>query len=149
MGTKSDVPAKQAFINKLLAEGFDTAEVKAKPSDIVATKNGETWYYEIKLTSRTDTYFGAATLTERDQAFKTPDRYRFVIAIRHEDGNFEFREFTPIEFMQYSTIPPFKVYFNICLDGTKEPRAKRTAISLTENNFRQMNELFSKLKEDR
>ena len=149
MGTKSDVPAKQAFIRELINEGFETAEIKAKPSDIVATKNGETWYYEIKLTDLTDTYFGAATLTEWEQAFNTPDRYRFVVAIRHTDGTFEFREFTPQEFMQYSTIPPFKVYFNIRLDDKKAHGTTRTAVPLTEDNFQQMNELFNKMRNSR
>jgi len=55
MAFKSDVNAKQAFIQKLLSEGFDSAEVKAKPSDVVARKGGETWYYEIKLTDHQDT----------------------------------------------------------------------------------------------
>ena len=64
MASKSDTLAKQTYINELLSQGFDTAVVKAEPADIVATKNGETWYFEIKMTSRTDTYFGAATLTE-------------------------------------------------------------------------------------
>ena len=95
MAYKSDVEVKQKFIEKLLNEGFDTAEVKAKPADIVAQKGGVTWYYEIKLTDHTDQCFGAATLTEWEQALKTPEHYRFVIAIRHQDGEYEFREFTP------------------------------------------------------
>ena len=112
MAFKSDVTAKQEFINKLLREGYDSAEVKARPADIVAQKDGETWYFEIKLTDHSDKCFGAATLTEWEQAMKTPEHYRFVIAIRHEDGTFEFRQYTPEEFMRFSTIPPFKVYFN-------------------------------------
>jgi hypothetical protein len=77
MAFKSDVEVKQKFIEKLLKEGFDTAEVKAKPADIMAQKNGVTWYYEIKLTDHDDTCFGAATLTEWEQALKTPyDRYQ-------------------------------------------------------------------------
>jgi hypothetical protein len=146
MAFKSDVQAKKEFVKKLLADGFDSAEVKAKPSDIVATKDGETWYYEIKLTDRTDDYFGAATLTEWEQALKTPDYFRFVIAIRHSD-EFEFREFTPDEFMQYSTIPPFKIYFNVNLDGKEKRKTEkpRKAISLTEDKLKDMLELFEKM----
>lgn len=149
MAYKNDGPAKQAFITKLLSEGFETAEVKAKPSDIVAQKNGETWYYEMKLTDKQDSCFGAATLTEWEQAFKTPERYRFVVAIRHTDGTFDFREFTPAEFMQYSTIPPFKVYFNINLDGKQQRKRRQhqSAISLTEQNFKLMLQLFNQMKE--
>ena len=47
MAYKLDTPAKQAFMEKLLAEGYDTAEVKARPADIIATRGGVTWYYEI------------------------------------------------------------------------------------------------------
>lgn len=43
MAYKSDVEVKQKFIEKLLNEGFDTAEVKAKPADVVAQKGGVTW----------------------------------------------------------------------------------------------------------
>lgn len=148
MAFKSDVIAKQAFIQKLLSEGFDSAEVKAKPSDIVARKGGETWYFEIKLTDHQDTCFGAATLTEWEQAFKTPDHFRFVIAIRHVDGTFEFREYTPAEFMQFSTIPPFKVYFNISLDGKKRRKhsKRQSAIPLTEHTFTQMLYLFQQMR---
>ena len=113
MANKSDVDAKQAFIVKLLEEGFDNAEVKAEPSDIVATKDGDTWYFEIKMTNQTEKYFGAATLTEWEQAFKTPDRYYFVVAKKLSEGVFDFIKYTPQEFMEFSTIPPFKIFFNI------------------------------------
>jgi len=151
MAYKLDIPAKLAFIEKLLAEGYDTAEIKARPADIIATRGGVTWYYEIKLTDHEDRCFGAATLTEWEQAFKTPETYRFVIAIRKPDQSFEFRIFTPAEFMQFSTIPPFKVYFNIDLDGrhTRKKGGKQSAISLTEANFQKMNALFKRMKEER
>ena len=91
---KSDVLAKQAFIKELETRGFQ-ARVTGAPADITATRDGETWYFEIKMTSRTDTYFGAATLTEWEQAFKTPDRYFFVVAIKKDDDTFEFKKYTP------------------------------------------------------
>ena len=58
---KSDVKAKTAFVEHLKERGFD-AKVVSKPADILATKDGQTWYFEIKMTKRTDVYFGAATL---------------------------------------------------------------------------------------
>lgn len=149
MASKSDTLAKEAYIEELLSQGFDTAVVKAEPADIVATKNGETWYFEIKMTSRTDTYFGAATLTEWEQAFKTPDRFFFVVAIKKSDDKFEFRKFTPLEFMKSSTIPPFKVYFNLDLKGDKKKTQrnnKKPAIALSEDNFNQMNALFKQMR---
>ena len=151
MAFKSDVTAKQAFIDKLLAEGYDSAVVTAKPSDIVAEKDGEKWYFEIKLTDHTDKCFGAATLTEWEKALESPDHYRFVIAIRHQDGSFEFREYTPTEFMRHSDIPPFKVYFNIPLDGRKPRRrsmSKSPAIRLTESRLKRMLQLYKEMKSE-
>ena len=150
MATKSDIEAKNAYIEKLRKNGFENPVVKAEPADIEATKNGETWYFKIKMTSRTDTYFGAATLTEWEQAFKTPNRYLFVVAIKKDDGTFEFREYSPLEFMKSSTIPPFKVYFNLDLKGNKKAKRskKRPANALTKENFSKMNDLFKSLREE-
>lgn len=147
MPKRTDVLAKQAFLEKLRSEGY-TAEIKAQPSDIIAEKDGETWYFEIKMTEKTDSCFGAATLTEWEQAFKTPDRYRFVIAIKGENDTFTFREFTPAEFMQYSTIPPFKVYFNLNLLGdTRRKRRKNNgAVIFSEERFKEMLALYKKFK---
>ena len=147
MPKRTDVTAKQAFLEKLISEGYH-AEIKAQPSDIIAEKDGETWYFEIKMTEKTDSCFGAATLTEWEQAFKTPDRYRFVIAIKGENDTFAFREFTPAEFMQYSTIPPFKVYFNLNLQGatSRKRRKYNGAVSFSEERFKNMLELYKKFK---
>lgn len=149
MAFKSDVDAKQTFCKELVEKrGFQSAAPKGQPADIVAVKNGETWYYEIKLTDHADKCFGAATLTEWEQAFKTPERFRFVIAIR-QDGEYEFREYTPEEFLEFSSIPPFKIYFNIYLDGKprRKSNTKRSAIKFSKANFKDMISLFSKLKE--
>lgn len=147
MPKRSDVPAKQAFIEKLISEGYH-AEIKAQPSDIIAEKDGETWYYEIKMTEKSDTCFGAATLTEWEQAFKTPDRYRFVIAIKGENESFTFREYTPKELLKYSTIPPFKVYFNLDLKGesNRKRRKKNGAVSFSQEYFEKMLKLYKEMK---
>ena len=90
------------------------------------------------MTRRTDTYFGAATATEWAQAFQDPDHYRFVIAQTDENENeFKFLEFTPKEFMKASTIPPFKVYFNIDLQTKKpiERNHKDGTVVLTKEAF--------------
>lgn len=147
MPKRTDVPAKRAFLEKLKAEGYE-AEITSAPSDIIAEKDGETWYYEIKMTEKSDSCFGAATLTEWEQAFKTPDRYRFVIAIKGENDTFTFREYTPTEFLKYSTIPPFKVYFNINLQGEskRKHRKKNGAVSFSEELFEKMLKLYKEMK---
>ena len=151
MAYKNDDPAKQAFIKKLTEEmGYEKAEVKAQPADIIAEKDGVTWYYEIKLTDDAVRCFGAATQTEWRQALLTPETYRFVIAIRKPGQTFDFRIFTPAEFMEYSTVPPFKVYFNISLDESKpKKRSKnRTAIKLTPEIFNRIDQVFQEIKND-
>ena len=71
---KSDVEAKQAFVQELIARGFESVKVTKLPADITATRNGQTYYYEIKYTTRTKLYFGAATLTEWEAALQYEDR---------------------------------------------------------------------------
>jgi hypothetical protein len=146
---KSDVKAKRAFCNELLNRGFDTAEVVSTPADIRATKNGETWYFEIKMTKRGDIYFGAATETEWEQAFKDPEHFRFVVVQTDEQESYhKFMEFTPEQFMRGCTIPPFKIYFNVdmatgqVVDKTEAQRAT----PFTEERFRQLHKAYQSQK---
>jgi hypothetical protein len=147
---KSDVKAKRAYVEILKSKGFDAA-VMGSPADIKATLNGEAWYFEIKMTKREDVYFGAATLTEWRQALADPTHFRFVVAITNEEeSEFQFIEYTPEEFMKYSTIPPFKVYFNINLTGKerrKRESRKSSSKKMTEDNFEKMNRCYAELKE--
>ena len=144
----SDVAAKQAYVSKLNAEGFQ-ARITGSPADITAEKDGETWYFEIKMTRHEDRYFGAATQTEWRQAFKDPTHFRFVVVIADEkDEHFRFLEYTPAEFMAFSTIPPFKVYFNIDFTGKPKKKSKREkkSVSLTEDRFSRLSESYNALK---
>lgn len=136
---KSDVLAKEAYLGKLRNDGFE-ASICASPADIVARKGGHTWYFEIKMTHRKDCYFGAATSTEWKQAFLDPEHFRFVVVIANDDDTeFSFIELSPSEFMEYSTIPPFKVYFNLPLGGgLPKPRKGSKATPMTRGNFERM-----------
>ena len=133
---KSDVKAKKAYIEQLAEKGFKNARIAASPADIVAEKDGKEWYFEIKMTktaSKGKAYFGAATITEWKQALATPDRYFFVVAYT-DDKDFTFVKYTPSEFMAFSTIPPFKVFFNIPASGREKstPRNRKTALPADE-----------------
>ena len=153
---KSDKDAKAAFVQHLEEKGFTDVQIVKAPSDIIAMKDGVQWYFEIKMTTHSDKYFGAATFTEWEQAFNTPDTYRFVVAIKdanHPIG-FEFIELTPEEMMKYSTIPPCKVYFNLDIPAIKgQTTVKKRmsnreskAIKLTPESFAIVSEAFNKLK---
>ena len=155
---KSDSDAKSAFMRNLENRGYTDVKPAKVPSDIKAKKDGVQWYFEIKKTSKTDQYFGAATLTEWEQAFKTPDTYRFVIAIANDKvvNGFEFIELTPAQMMEYSTIPPFKIFFNLDLNvikgkitnKKKNSNRKNTAIRLTVKTFSILRDSFCNLRKN-
>ena len=143
---KSDVKAKTEFVKILRERGFE-ATVVSSPADIKATKDGQTWYFEIKMTKRADVYFGAATLTEWRQAMADPEHFRFVVARTDEDEEeFEFIEFTPEEFMEYSTVPPFKIFFNVDLEDTGKKRSWTKAVRLTREIFEVMDRCYEEIK---
>ena len=124
MTDKSDKKAKEFFIDILKKNGFHVLTEKNPPVDIVAEKNGVKYYFEVKKTTVIQkgrkSYFGAATATEWKCAFEKPETFRFVIVIDKRNGDFDFKAITPDEMMKFSTIPPFKVNFNLNLDQIQE-----------------------------
>jgi hypothetical protein len=145
---KSDVDAKAAYVAHLLGNGFETAKVTGSPADITAIKGGETHFFEIKFTRQQKKYFGAATLTEWEAALNNKDRFKFVIAFQRE-GNWEFHEYSPDQFMTFSYIPPFKVFFNV-LVGAKKDQSNRDgsqSVRLTPSRIQMMSELYSNFRE--
>ena len=150
MGTsnkKSDVKAKIAFKEYLENFGFSNVRIVGSPADIIAIRDDKTYYFEIKMTKQSQTYFGAATLTEWMQALKAPDQFKFVIAkTDEEEKEFEFIEYTPAEFMEHSTIPPFKIYFNVSLTEMPLQRKRRSAIALTHETMELLVALHSEIR---
>lgn len=89
-----------------------------------------------------------------------PEFFRFVIAITDEsqECGFRFIQLTPEEMMEHSTIPPFKVYFNIDLqdkeddkieknEKNKKAKRKKIALKLTESIFNMLADAFKKANE--
>ena len=147
---KSDKKAKDAFVNELLLRGYSDVKITKDPADIVAFKNGERFYFEIKKTSASSEYFGAATLTEWRAAYANPNNYFFVIC--HEiNSSFNFIEYTPEEFEKFSTVPPFKIFFNISLNGhdkANSTRVNKSAIKLNKENLKKLDDIFMSLKDN-
>lgn len=117
MTTTLEIKAQQIFVNKLLAEGYDSAEVTTDPTVIVAQKGDETWYYEFVVTNYRYSCFLNPARAECEQAQKTPDRYRFVFAICQADETFVFREYTPAELYKEMKVKEERlrrVYANAC-----------------------------------
>lgn len=153
INTKSDIPAKTAFMNKLSID-YDSVRVISSPADIIAVKGEEEFYFEIKYTrTKENKYFGAATLTEWEAAVKYRDRYVFVVASESNE-NWEFKEYTPDEFMKFSTVPPFKIYFNVPVGkaesqsfrNEKKNKRKNKAVRLNHDRLEKMIGFYKKLK---
>ncbi len=144
---KSDVNAKRAFVKLLIERGYSDVKIVSSPADIIAMKENIRYYFEIKFTNKKDNYFGAATLTEWVVAINNPTNFKFVIA-QKEGDLWKFLEYTPIEFMNFNTIPPFKTYFNIPFGKKilKKRNKLRKSIKLTEENLKKMNTLWKSLK---
>jgi len=147
VNAKSDVNAKEAFIKELLRRGFAEARVTGRPADITARKGADVYYFEIKYTAQDSQYFGAATMTEWEAAMAHEDRYRFVVATRRETI-WTFHEYTPAEFMEFSYIPPFKIFFNVAIGKEKSTQARRgdKRVQLTRGRIELMAELFKRLR---
>jgi len=140
---KSDSKAKLAYIEHLEKNGFQNVRVTASPADITAEKQGVTYYFEIKMTRQKERYFGAATMTEWKEAIRNPDTFKFVIAkTNDEEDHFEFIEFTPDEFLKYSTIPPFKVFFNVDLNDNNRVTNSRKALKATKELLEEFIDFF-------
>jgi len=77
---------------------------------------------------------------------KKLDNFKFVIAKKHE-GSWKFIKYAPEEFMKFNTIPPFKTYFNISLDGKnlKEQNKNSKSIRLTKENLDRMEKFWNSL----
>lgn len=150
MNIKSDKRAKEEFLEALKARGYSDVRIVKAPADIIATKNGGVYFFEIKKTSAKKEYFGAATLTEWRAAYANPNNYFFVIAQEASDG-FNFIEYTPAEFEKFSSIPPFKIFFNLPLNGDAKVETNRkniSAIKFTEERLIKLDEIFSTFKND-
>jgi hypothetical protein len=144
---KSDVRAKKAYCKHLEENGYTNVKIVGKPVDIIAEKDNVVYYFEIKMTKSDKNCFGAATLTEWEQALKTPNEFKFIIARTDIDENrFEFLEFTPKEFLRFSTIPPFKFYFNIDFVNQNKIQKRTKAIQLNDDKISHLITIFNKLR---
>jgi hypothetical protein len=147
-GEKSDVEAKHAYAELLHRSGnYDSVEITSAPADITAERDGQKYYFELKVTAKSDDYFGAATLTEWEAALKHPSNFKFVIASKKKE-EWDFHEYAPHQFMEFSYIPPFKIYFNVPLASpvASIPRQKSRSVKLTSARIDEMSTLYKKFK---
>ena len=138
--------AKIAFARALRARGYDPVQITGQPADLTAYLGKKKFYFEIKFTSQAESYFGAATLTEWREALRTPSSYRFVVATR-AGSKWCFEEYTPKEFMGFSYVPPFKIFFNLKVKTSDtELRTRSRAIGLTNKRLRYLLQAYDELR---
>lgn len=154
--SRSDRAAKEEFVKELEKEGYEKVEIISTPVDIIAEKDGVKWYFEIKKTSKTKKIFGAATLTEWNQAYADSEHFRFVIAVSKDNIKFNFYPVTIDEFALLSSIPPFKINFNIPdidklsqISKLVQTRTGSRTVKVNENRVKKLNEFYMKLKKNR
>lgn len=124
MAGHTDKYAKYVFCKYLEDKGYKDIKIINTPVDISARLGNETWWFELKKTSKTDKCFGATTLTELEKAQEHLAYFRFVIAQSENNDekctSFIFYELSLEQMIAYGrmSIPPFKVYFNLPFDKT-------------------------------
>lgn len=146
---RNDKEAKAAFVAELRSRGYERVAVTRSPADISAYINGDLHLFEVKFTAtERQTYFGAATLTEWEAAVSNEGKFWFVVA-RKSGGKWNFDEYTPSQFMEFSYIPPFKVFFHVPLvtQKTRSPD-KSSRVRLTKSRIAMMLELFKQFQKE-
>lgn len=96
--------------------GYSDVAITNSPTDLKGKKDGKDVNIEIKWTSK-QKYFGAATFTEWRPTLKG-EQVEFIVVKGSDSEDFDswkYYTFSSEEFSKYSTIPPFKVNFNINL----------------------------------
>ena len=69
---------------------------------------------------------------------------------RQEDNKWIFDRFSPKEFIKYSTIPPFKIYFNLDLkDFDKKQSDETKALKASFNNLEELVSFYKQLKKNK
>lgn len=106
-----------------------------------------------EICQRNTKYFGAATLTEWNVARLCSNRYTFVLVIMDTDNPEEMIdsfEYSIEDLLFYSTIPPFKINFNIPFRKPDSPHptfksSSRSvhAVGDSEHMFNRLNALIT------
>lgn len=157
---RTDRYAIEKCIDWLQEQNFTEVTVTNHPTDIHAKKDGISYNIELKMTTKNDVYFGAASITEWNAMNNGNEDLLFVIA-RSKDGSndgnttFDFSIYNKDDMKVFSSIPPFKVNINMPLDAqkaqekikkSKDGSRKSRALRLDFELVRYLNKLHEILK---
>lgn len=138
-------------------QNYTSVEISHHPTDIEGVDpNGKTVHIEVKMTGKDD-YFGAATITEWGVVLD--DILKFVIARKDDTNKYGYRFYMieAEEFYQISTVPPFKINFNIkesdysneksILSLNRKRKRRKGTIELNESIVRVMRDIYELLQD--
>jgi len=149
----SDRLAKAKCQEWLETVGFtDTKPARRQSCDLLATKDGRTYYIEIKYSSKEEgSFFGTVMLTELYKAICNYENYLFLVCRGKGDNidNWSFKLFGVKDFLKCCTLTtPIFLYHLDVKDGfnlTPPGFTKNTTLA-TEELIRQMWRDFKKWK---
>jgi len=148
----TDKPGIEASVDYLISEGYSNVEVIHHPVDLKGEKDGLVYWFEVKYSeSKNGKMFGAATLTEWEFALSNPKKFYFLIA--HKSGGVDYESkwkfifIDPSEFTRFSTIPPYKIFFNFDTNDPSKVAKRRSAIPATETNLKFLIQSYNEMKE--
>lgn len=174
MAERIDVVAKRLFAKYLKTNEYDNIK-SSSVVDLEADKGDNHYFFEIKSTKEATNYFGAATETEWNQAYSecasdNNNIFYFVIVQKfteEKEEKYRFKLFSPEDFLKISkktTIPPFKVYFNIDpkiikwedtnLEFTEEicygngSKKERTSLEFNNDRFNRLHKFMDELRSE-
>src|SRR3989344_9530111 len=105
--TISDSLAKQRCALYLRGLGYkNIARPKGQSCDLLAEKNGLTYMFEIKYSSKRSGFgfFGTVMFTELFQAVTNEDRYYFLVCRGGNSGKWLFKLFSLEDFLRFCTL---------------------------------------------
>lgn len=128
-------------------EGYKKVKIINHPTDLRAEKDGTTIYFEVKSTNKDSDYFGAATLTEWTVNIREANLKYLIVRFDKDNNPVDYYIYDAKNFYKYSTVPPFKVNFNIdLLDRNKHTKHPR-AIALNDEVLNILHRVYAILKE--
>ena len=161
----SDGSAINQCIEWLREQGYKDPHKSNHPTDIECEdKNGKKINVEVKMTTK-EKYFGAATLTEWVTVLDKDAELKFVVAklitTTSAEKKYDFYWIDTEKFYEISTVPPFKVNFNIkeeefqknehCCNTIqfKDRKPRKDTVVLTKDLVGLLGDIYSLLKDDK
>lgn len=150
--SNSDSLAKEKTIEYLEKKGYVDLKIVKENCDIIGKdKNGKTFYFEVKSSSRNknEAYGGTVMLTELYAGINNKDCYKFIVCKgKGEDYNkWDFKEFTVDEFMEFCALTTPLLRYAYHPKPKEQPKFRKITRKADEELVEEMWKDFEKWKE--